>query len=56
MILIILKFICLLLAVLYGFSNIGKIVAKCGDISNAQILMMAIGVVGFIFLQFKLYL
>lgn len=53
--LIILKFICLFLAVLYGTDIVVKISYK-NELEGAKILLFALGVVGFVFLQFKLYL
>lgn len=53
--LILLKFVCLLLGVMYGFSNIVK-GANGHAISSAQVILMSLGIVGFVFLQFKLYL
>lgn len=44
------KFICLLLGVVYGFSNIAKVYCK-RSISNAQMFMMGFGITGFVFLQ-----
>lgn len=52
--LIILKFICLFLGVAYGFSNTIKAIKNI-DIGSEQIILMSLGIVGFIFLQFKLY-
>lgn len=54
MTILILKFICLLLACVYGFSNIGKIIVGHGKISNIQMFLMGFGVAGFIFLQWVL--
>lgn len=54
MTILILKFICLLLACIYGFSNIGKIIVGHGKISNAHMFLMGLGVAGFIFLQWCL--
>ena len=48
---IILKCICLLLAIAYGFSNIGRIICK-NKVYGITVWLMAIGVVGFIYLQF----
>ena len=53
--LIILKFICLVVGIMYGFSNVVK-ATKGHAIETAQIVLMALGIVGFVFLQFKLYL
>ena len=53
--LILLKFVCLVVGIVYGFSNIVK--AKRGQgIGFIQIVLMALGIVGFVFIQFKLYL
>jgi hypothetical protein len=52
--LIILKILFLFLAVFYGFSNIGRIHYK-QSVESMNIALMAIGIVGFIVLQFNLY-
>lgn len=44
------KFICLLLGIVYGFSNIAKVYCK-QNISSAQMFMMGLGITGFVFLQ-----
>lgn len=49
-IILIAKFICLLLGVVYGFSNIAKTCRK-QNISNAQMFIMGFGITGFVFLQ-----
>lgn len=54
MTILILKFVCLLLACVYGFSNIGKIVDGHGKITNDEMFLMGLGVAGFIFLQWCL--
>lgn len=58
--LILLKFVCLVVGLSYGFSNMAKILAmfKTGKlkISTFQLFAMTLGIVGFVFLQFKLYL
>lgn len=58
--LVILKFVCLVVGVAYGFSNIVKaliiVSGQKGKISEFQVFAMAINIVGFIFLQFKLYM
>ena len=58
--LILLKFICLVAGISYGFSNMAKIfiMFKTGKlkISTFQLFAMTLGIVGFVFLQFKLYL
>ena len=48
---VILKCICLLLAIVYGFSNTVKAFRKM-NVSEFQMLAMGIGIVGFIYLQF----
>lgn len=53
MTILILKFICLLLAVLYGYSNTVKAIYG-QNVSSAQMLFMGLGVAGFIFLQWCL--
>ena len=53
--LILLKFICLFLAVGYGYSNTVKAI-RGQSISSEIMFLMALGIVGFVFLQFKLYL
>lgn len=45
------KCICLFFAIVYGFSNLVKAFRKL-RISNAQLFLMGIGIVGFIYLQF----
>lgn len=55
MVLIILKFICLFVGVVYFYSNTAKII-KDYPVGNAPILLMTLGIVGFLFLQFKMYL
>lgn len=54
MTILILKFICLLLACVYGFSNVGKVVARSGEINDIQMFLMGLGIAGFIFLQWVL--
>lgn len=49
-VILIVKFICLLLGVVYGFSNTAKAYCK-QNISNAQMFMMGLGITGFVFLQ-----
>lgn len=49
-IILIAKFICLLLCVVYGFSNIAKVFWR-QSVSSVQILLMGFGFVGFVFLQ-----
>lgn len=50
---IVLKYLCLLLAVTYTFSNIGR--ACRGEAVYApQILLMGLGIVGYILLEFEL--
>lgn len=53
--LIILKFICLFLGVIYTYSNTAKII-KNQSVGTIPMTLMTFGVVGFIFIQFKLYL
>lgn len=53
--LILLKFICLFLSVLYGTSIIVNALFKTA-IDGSHVLLFALGIVGFVFLQFKLYL
>ena len=55
LILILLKLVCLLVGVIYGFSNTVKATRGQG-IGFIQIVLMALGIVGFVFIQFKLYL
>lgn len=55
MYLIIIKIISLAIAILYGFSNIVR-AFRGQKISSLQMLLMTIGIVGFIVIQFKLYL
>jgi len=51
---LIVKFICLVLAIVYTVSNIGKM--KYGkSISSFQFFAQAITIAGFIFLQFNLW-
>ena len=54
MILAILKFICLVVGLMYGFGNVVRSFRGL-SVSAFQMLTMSIGIVGFIFLQFKLY-
>lgn len=51
--LLILKIFFLMLAVMYGFSNLFKVIVKepCNSINNMQMFLMSIGIVGFIVLQ-----
>lgn len=51
--LLILKIFFLMLAVLYGFSNFFKAIVKgpFNSINNTQMLLMTVGIVGFIVLQ-----
>ena len=51
---VIIKLLCLLLAILYGFSNIAKLI-RGQRISSIQVFLMAIGIVGFIAIQFNLF-
>lgn len=51
MIILVLKCLFLFLAILYGFSNIGKVFLK-NNIGSGQLLLMTIGIVGFILIQF----
>lgn len=53
--LILLKFVCLVVGVSYGYSNTVKVIRR-QSISSAMVILMTIGIVGFVFLQFKLYL
>lgn len=53
--LIILKFICLFLAVMYAYSNTVKIIIR-QRVTFAMMFLMTFGIVGFVFIQFKLYL
>jgi len=53
--LILLKFICLFLAVMYLYSNTARII-KNQPVGSIPVVLMALGIVGFVFLQFKLYL
>ena len=55
MILVILKFICLVLGLAYGFGNVVKSI-RGSSVGTFQIYAMSIGIVGFIFLEFKLYM
>ena len=48
---ILLKCICLSLAIIYGFSNVVKAFRKM-DIGSGQLLLMTVGIVGFVYLQF----
>lgn len=48
----ILKIIFLLLAIMYGFSNVVK-AFKGLEINDVQIMLMAIGIVGFIAFQLE---
>lgn len=45
------KCVFLFLAILYGFSNTVKAFRKL-SIGNGQLILMVIGIVGFIYLQF----
>lgn len=60
--LIILKFIFLVLAIMYTFSNFSKVIIISSDhkseerVNGVQMFLMALGIVGFVFIQFKLYL
>lgn len=53
--LVILKIVFLFLAVMYGYSNTFRAI-KGQAVSTIQILLMTIGIVGFIVIKFKLYL
>lgn len=50
-----LKIMFLFLSVWWGFINIGKIIYK-EPVPRSNILIMAIGITGFIVIQFELYL
>lgn len=52
--LIIVKFICLVIGIMYGFSNVGDAI-RGGKVTMFQLLFMSLGIAGFIFIQFKLY-
>lgn len=52
--LIIIKLLCLLLAIMYGFNNIGRLIRK-QPITTGQIFLMSIGIVGFVAIQFNLF-
>lgn len=45
-----LKFICLLLAIMYGYSNTARVIHG-QSVSPFQMLAMGLGITGFIFLQ-----
>lgn len=49
----ILKYVFLIMAIVYGFSNITKVIYK-KSITSPQLLFMAIGIVGFISIQFNI--
>lgn len=51
MILIIIKFICLFLGVRYTIVNVGRIIYK-QDVPSSNTFLQALGITGFIFLQF----
>lgn len=48
----ILKYICLLVAILYTFNNIGRLIRK-EPVYAPQIILMGIGIVGYIMLEFE---
>lgn len=48
----ILKYVCLFLVVMYGFSNVVK-AFRGNAITNSQIGLMTIGLIGWIILQFE---
>lgn len=48
------KLFCLLLAIVYGFANVGKLI-RGQSIHTLQILLMGIGIVGFVAIQFNLF-
>ena len=47
---LLLKFICLLVAIIYGYSNTVKAI-RGQSVSQFQMLIMGLGTTGFIFLQ-----
>lgn len=47
---LIVKFVCLVLAITYGYSNTVKSIRGDG-VSNAQMFLMGISIAGFIFFQ-----
>lgn len=53
MIILILKFICLLYAITYGYSNTARAI-KNQPVGHAQMMLMGAGIAGFICLQFLL--
>lgn len=55
MILIIMKIIFLLYAIVYGFGNIVR-AFRGTAIHSLQLVLMSVGIVGFIVIQYKLYL
>lgn len=53
MLILILKFACLVLAFTYGFTCFGRLLTR-EDIGSFQVLFMSIGIAGFITLQYML--
>lgn len=51
MILTIIKFICLLIGIWFSIINIGRMKCK-QDVSTSNTFLQALGITGFIFLQF----
>jgi len=51
--LIMLKIVCLTLGIMYGYSNTAKLIYM-KNVSSLQMLFMAVGLAGFIVLQFCL--
>lgn len=48
---IFMKAVCLILAISYGFSNVGKVVCTKESVSDIQILLMSFGIVGYLYLN-----
>ena len=51
-IILLLKTLCLILAIAYTFSNIVKAIKGHEDISSVQVFLMASSIAGFILLQY----
>lgn len=45
---IFIKYLCLVIAIMYGFSNFAKIFRKSETITVTQIILMSVGIVGYI--------
>lgn len=48
---IFLKYLCLVIAIIYTFSNFGTLIFRKDDIPAIKILLMALGIAGYLMLE-----